>query len=143
MMNMYVNIDRLKSLDDLEKALAHREDVFFIHNPYYQQGLSTSVHRAIKYAEEKDEDLLITLADLPFVEGDDYKRLRSAYVGNPIFASFEKIYGPPCIIPKKSFALKHKMSGDLGLKSLFGVVDLVSIPNAAKDIDTEQDLKNF
>lgn len=128
---------------ELKVALGHRENLFFLSNPNYQTGLSSSVEIAIDFAKEAEEDLLITLADLPFIQADDYRKLKKTFRGNPVFSQFGKDYGPPCIIPQSKFSDIEKLTGDRGLKTVFDKFDLVEIENASKDIDEPNDLKNF
>ena len=126
---------------EMRNYLNADERVDLIINKNFDQGLSSSVCEAVKYAREKKQDLLVTLADLPFVTKDDYISLRKKFDSKPIFSKFGGTFGPPCIIPRKHLDMLTAFSGDKGLKTKFQKFDTVEISNASKDIDTLADLK--
>jgi len=114
-----------------------------IKNQDYENGLGTSVQLAVDCAKAKKEDLLLTLADLAFVNKKDYKKLIKSYSGKAIYSSFGPNYGPPCIIPFHLIERMPKLGKNKGLKSIIKNFDKVSILNASKDIDFKKDIKLY
>lgn len=110
-------------------------------NPNFADGIQTSVTCALQQALKQDEDLLLTLGDLPYVLQSDYLRLIKAFNEQPVFARFDNTWGPPAILPKSLLAVAIKGLGEGGLKNWVVGPVLVDIPAAAKDIDTLSDLR--
>ena len=113
-----------------------------VHNPNFHRGLGTSVKKAIEYSMDQYDYLLVTLADLPFVEEEDYLKIVAKRQEAPVFSVFNGKEGPPFLIGKEhyNFVLKN-MDDSGGGKKLFQNKTTVSVPNGARDVDHIEDLR--
>lgn len=124
---------------EVQKCLKDH-DVQLVSNPDSANGIGTSVKVAAKFAMEEKDSLLITLADLPFVDTKDYESLIGAAGILPLFSEFKNIQGPPAVIPEKLVFRLLELKDDKGAKSVFSEFDTFPLPLAAKDIDRPEDL---
>ncbi len=116
-------------------ALAESLGVPTIYNSEYKLGMGASLKCAVRFAAEMQKDLLVTLADLPYVTRDDYLSLCQGYQDRPVFSKFSDDWGPPAIFPQNTFTKLLAMQKGRGAKGIFTVFDKVVIENAARDID--------
>jgi|GEM_PF-4423774 len=113
-------------------------------NPEYEKGILYSVLTALKKARDENEDLLITLGDLPFITLENYQALIQEFIGRPLFSSFEGQIGPPAIIPLASIKsyldnVGDNLEGLIPLKTYFKDCDHYPMAAAGKDIDNASD----
>lgn len=106
-----------------------------VENPQFESGMGSSVRVAASLAKELDEDLLITLCDLPFVTRRDYLRLIKAYGGKVLFSAFNQNFGPPAIFPKSTLEQLALLGDSESPKMMFPYAEKLRIQNAAMDID--------
>ena len=117
-----------------------------VSNPKWQNGLASSIAIGVRgIASQGSDGVLIALADQPLVDVADFCRMIEAFDGSKAVAAYyDHQIGVPAIFPKSMFQELMSLAGDRGAKSVLGKyhenVDLVPMPNAAKDIDTESDL---
>ena len=104
--------------EDIEKKM-NLDGLTLLENQNYKDGLSTSVKIAMDYAQEKNQDLLITLGDLPLVTSDNYQDLINQMTNEPVFSGFKDTHGPPVVIPKERMVFSKYLDGDKGLKNLY------------------------
>lgn len=117
-------------------------------NPRWHEGMSTSIHfglkQAIKY--ESTENVLITVADQPFISASIFRELEVQNIryGASIAASnYCDTVGVPALFNKLYFPDLLSLKGDEGAKKLLNIhqtkLSLVSFEQGAVDIDTESD----
>lgn len=108
--------------------------VAIVLNEHWQEGLSTSIHAAVRAANDADA-LILTLADQPGVTAVDLEQLTLA--GAPIVAaSYDGTTGVPARFARTHFEALLALRGDAGAKALLAHAATVPMPNAAWDIDT-------
>lgn len=123
--------------------------VIAAHNEIYEKGLSSSVVCGLKTLLAANENLravVITLADQPFVTAENIDSLIAAFerAGSPLAAAaYNSTVGVPALFSRELFTELLQIEGDKGAKELIarhrGSAVVVSLPEAAIDIDTPED----
>lgn len=130
-------------------AVAER-DARFVHNPDFDQGLSTSLKRGIAALPEDVDGALICLGDMPRVTAVVLDRLIAAFDPTENRAICVPTYrgkrGNPVLFARRFFAEMQDLAGDTGAKTLIGAYEdqvvEVEMPDDAilNDIDTPEAL---
>lgn len=125
------------------------EHVDVIHNHQWQQGLSTSIHRAVNFAQSQQADgLMLLLADQVALNVEDYLAIWQAFIDNcqTTCAFYQQDVGVPAIFLKEDFQPLLALIGDAGAKKILRIrqqstrLVCVDLPQASIDIDTQADL---
>ena len=122
-----------------------------IHNPNYQNGLSSSIISGIEYIKALDYDaVLMLLCDQPNVDATYINTLLSKFKSNPnyiVASSYKNRKGVPAVFPKEQFSNLLNLKDDKGAKLLLNSTDssviTVETPIDLFDIDTPDDYKNL
>jgi molybdenum cofactor cytidylyltransferase len=122
--------------------------VRFVENPQRAQGLSTSVRLGLAAAYPGAAVLLLPV-DLARLKRRDLVRLLSRWRGSRrrlVASRFDGHGGAPLIVPRWLCMRALAISGDRGLRDLVSRLSpenltLVTLPAAAMDIDTPEDLE--
>jgi len=121
--------------------------VTVIRNPHWRRGLGGSLVRGL--AASSADAVLVMVCDQTALEISDLQRLVDAWtkaVNHPAAASYAGVLGVPAIIPRKWFAALGALDGDSGAREFLRkhrkIVNSVSMPNAAADIDEPADLES-
>jgi molybdenum cofactor cytidylyltransferase len=105
-------------------------------------GLSRSLSLAASAAQATDtEQLLVCLADMPFVTVDHLNALIKS-AGNQVVASaIGNTRMPPAIFPRAHWSTLNALTGDSGARTLLrDAICIQSSPDMLADIDTRADL---
>ena len=134
----------------VQKSLSNYP-VRFVHNPYYQNGLSTSLSCGIKAVSKNIDGALVVLSDMPWVRIETINALidrfnteKSRVICRPTFN--DKV-GNPVLWPRIFFPELIKIKGDKGARNLIKKysqrVFLVKVNDTGihKDINEPNDLK--
>jgi molybdenum cofactor cytidylyltransferase len=120
-----------------------------IDNPGWDEGMATSIHRAVAWARRRAlAGLLVAVADQPGLTGAHIDALVAASRhGRALTASsYAGILGVPALFPSGYFEALDGLSGDAGARALLRapgtVVTAVSWPIGAIDVDAVDDLRN-
>ncbi|MCW3173887.1 nucleotidyltransferase family protein [Shewanella subflava] len=120
-----------------------------IHNHQWQQGLSSSVHCAVHFAQSEQADaLMLVLADQVAVKSDDYLAIWQTFIDKKqtTCAFYQQDVGVPAIFLKDDFKPLLALTGDVGAKKILrskqqtNRLVCVDLPQASIDIDTQADL---
>jgi molybdenum cofactor cytidylyltransferase len=121
-------------------------------NPNWQQGIGSSIKtgiaRLLDFAPDVDA-AIITLCDQPLITPTAVQRLIDSYTQTlaPVAAAeYEGTIGVPALFSSALFGKLLELSGDTGAKTVIRnspVVEKVAMPEAALDIDTNQDLQRL
>lgn len=111
-----------------------------LYNADYEKGKETSVRMAVDYSIKREEDLLLSLGDLLYVQKEDYQKLIQKFKNNSVFSKFDNVLGPPCIISNKDLIITEGKELKNGLKNYFHDKGVVELDNASRDIDYLNDL---
>lgn len=118
-----------------------------VHNDAWSNGMGGSLARGVLEAAPQASAVLVMLADQPLIETDDLRRLLSQSAAHPdaiVAADHGEVLGPPCVFPGEFFDELASLQGDRGARALFKQhaerVRRVTMPHAALDVDTPEDL---
>lgn len=123
-------------------------------NENWESGMSTSIIEGLKKALEENPKLsavILLLCDQPFITTESILRLIKAYkdTEKPIVASeYKETVGVPAVFSKEVFPELFELKGTKGAKTIIKNrvktdIHLVSMPEAAVDIDTVEDVKQL
>lgn len=125
-------------------------DVSLTFNPGWHDGLGNSIAWGVHQLTQRHHGLsavMLCLADQALVDADDLQQLIDAHRADPesiIAASFADVLGPPCLFPRGDVDALMGLSGPQGARVLLQRhaerVRAISMPHAAADIDTPDDL---
>jgi molybdenum cofactor cytidylyltransferase len=131
-------------------------DLAFVANPYYAEGLSTSLRRGVDALPVTCAGALILLGDMPLVSSALIDRLIGAFerglvASTPVPLAAAPVRagrrGNPVLIARDLFPAIAKLEGDHGARSLIDslgprVVEcLVEDDSALIDVDTKEALR--
>ena len=136
--------DQLK--DQLKDLIPEHCEVVVSKN--WQSGIGHSIADSIKAITNKEERVLIVLADQILLSVEHINQLIEISNNNTdkiVATSAKEILMPPAIFPKQYFSELEKLEGDKGAAKLLKneskrVISIV-YENAAYDIDTQEDLE--
>ncbi|KMQ92624.1 xanthine and co dehydrogenases maturation family [Lasius niger] len=113
-----------------------------IFNEKAQDGMSSSLKKAVLSAHPEITHLFICLADMPFISQNHLKKMLEALeAGKAIASQSENYKGPPAIFALKDLQ-KLPETGKRGARSLLQEALFISCPpQEIKDIDRKEDLK--
>jgi molybdenum cofactor cytidylyltransferase len=118
----------------------------------WRQGIGSSIKTGIAGLLEFAPDIdaaIITLCDQPLVTPAALRRLSEAYAKTSapvVAAEYEGTVGVPALFSSALFGRLLELKGDTGAKTIIRnspVVEKISMPEAALDIDTKQDLQRL
>jgi molybdenum cofactor cytidylyltransferase len=134
---------------DIAPALRQRA-VSVALNRGWEEGIASSIRLAVRTAPPGSSALLLMLADQIAVTADDLKRLHGAWRRHPILiaaALHGGAPGLPAIFPRWAFTELLQLRGDDDprrvLRSSIDRVVRLPMPNAAVDLNTPEDLRQF
>lgn len=129
------------------------ENVIFITNENWAEGLSTSIQKGVEYIlknKKKCDTILITLADQPMVDATYLNLLIQENHKNPNFiiaSQYDNGFGVPALFPKTCFSDLLMLKGDKGArKYLYSNMEkVVVLPKSRKllDIDTNEQYDEY
>lgn len=132
---------------EIEKhvELRNAEKEHFLYCQNWQEGMGASIKLAANINKDKSTALLIMLADQPLISAEQLNLLIRRWRDQPeqiCCAQFNNTLGAPAIFP---IGAQHKLltlPNNQGAKRLLTnqIVNTVSIPEAAWDIDTPTNL---
>ena len=133
-------------LDQLKKLVAEYGKIKIVENKQYQDGHHSSIKEGIRWIE--GDTILYTPGDYPLIQHETYKALVFHYSLNnyPMMAEYNRIPGPPLIIPKKKGLEFVSNKENISLRDFLNKNSIqyipVKDPGILKDIDTPVDYKN-
>jgi molybdenum cofactor cytidylyltransferase len=130
--------------------LLGRLPVNVVVNRQWEEGLSSSIRAGVASVPGSVGGVLLLLADQVGISEGDLQRLCDAWRRNPksvVAAQYGGGYGVPALFPRSQFALLQSLRGERGARALLrggalGIVG-VSMPSAARDIDTREELASW
>lgn len=137
---------------DLIKTGFDSEQIPWIVNPYWEEGMASSMQAGLRFLMEKEnpEQVILMLVDQPFVDSKLLDRLieEKAKSGKGIVAcSYSGTIGVPAIFDQTYFEEMLGLKGSEGAKKVIlkNSLDVYpkDFPLGAIDLDTEEDLKKL
>lgn len=124
------------------------EGITVVHNPAYEQGLSTSIRTGLRTVADGIEGLLLILGDQPLVQPRTLNRLIEAFTEtrpSVVIPTYRGQRGNPVLWDLRLRPRLEALQGDLGGRALFAELDdlvllEVDDPGVVVDIDTRADL---
>lgn len=133
----------------LENNASQKNTQYEVFDNWYK-GMGATIANGMKNVPEQATHVCITLADQAALTHAHYDLLISHVTEHPkhiVSAVFNDRVGAPSIFPARYFSQLARLTGDKGARQLISDesenVIGVSIPQAALDIDTSDDLINF
>ena len=119
-----------------------------LRNVAWTRGMGGSLSLGASIAGAHASALMVMLADQALVTVEDLRALLREHAAHPesiVAAEYgEGVIGPPCVFPASDFPALIALEGDRGARAVLRRqpqrVRRVSMPNAALDIDTPEDL---
>ncbi len=116
-----------------------------ITNDAWQDGIASSIHAAVRWAETTAAGALaIVLGDQPLLSVAHLTALRDAWLaGAELVASrFSGVLGAPAVFDRSRWSALVQLDGDQGAGRLLRTEDVVAVDWAggAVDVDTEEDV---
>lgn len=137
--------------ETLENGIKHYP-IEIIHNPDWQQGMSSSIRTGMKAMQTNDEvdGVIIMLCDQPFVTRAVIDNLiyKQQETGKRIVASsYQDTLGVPALFKRSLFAELLSLKGQEGAKKLLSSypdeIAVIPFEKGAIDIDTIADYENL
>ncbi len=119
--------------------------LIFVHNPDFEQGMSTSLKTGLMAVPPGAEGVVVLLGDMPHVTVRTINILIEAFTANPEAAAIVPVHqgrrGNPVILSRRLFADIERLRGDEGARMLLaGRDDVVEVPIVSAgvtfDVDT-------
>lgn len=131
----------------IQESLAHRKTAL-LSNANYMEGLSSSIHLAIQYAQQEQWDGLAILLGDTFVDQAHLEKLLALFKASCriVATAKEGVLQPPALFPAAIFPFFKNLSGDQGLGPWLRAqqdVQAVTPNEAIVDFDSWQDYTNF
>lgn len=127
--------------------------IHIIHNPDWQNGMSSSIRTGIAAslaAHPTIQGCLISVCDQPFITSGIFAQLISAHKKNPqsiIASAYQGVSGVPALFDRSYFSLLEELRGKEGAKkilsSLADHVLTVPFPRGNVDLDTPEDYRRY
>ncbi len=137
---------------EVETALAGRT-LRFVHNPHFDEGLSTSLQAGIAALGAHVDGAVVCLGDMPRITAQHLDRLIAAFdpeEGRSIVVpTVDGKRGNPVLWGRRHFPAMQDLAGDVGARHLIGAneSELVEVPMeddaALVDIDTPTALDGY
>jgi molybdenum cofactor cytidylyltransferase len=128
------------------EAAVQGDGLKIVHNSDWQEGMSSSIRAAVKETQACAQAVLFLNCDQPFITAQSLKQLIEVFhpVERPVVAAqYSGVTGSPVIFSQIFFNRLLELRGDVGAKSLLHEFEeqltRVEVPEAALDIDTEDD----
>ena len=116
-----------------------------IYNPWYKEGMSTSIKLGIRFFQDYDA-VFIVLADMPLITRETINKILNAYHEGctAVIPTHNGVRGNPVLIHKSLFPDLMRLSGDVGAREILRHrADACTVecgPEVLVDIDTVNDL---
>ena len=139
-------VDEIKT--SAKKKIAH-----IVINPNWQTGMASSIQtgvNAVLRLFPETENMLITVADQPFVSAELFKEIFAAKNNsdkNMVACSYADAIGTPVLFNKKYFSELLQLRGQEGAKKMVmkhkDDAAIIAFDKGAIDIDTEEDYEQL
>tara|TARA_B100000676_G_scaffold255160_1_gene261872 strand:- start:296 stop:988 length:693 start_codon:yes stop_codon:yes gene_type:complete len=121
------------------------EDVTYVMNPDYEQGIGTSISTGIRSVDKSTRGALIMLGDMPVISAKTIDKLVHDFNRNPqaeiVVPTYEDQSGNPVLWSTRFFPQLSSLSGDRGGKPLIekntDVVSFCSVDSESVHIDVD------
>lgn len=142
----------IKYLKEKYRAELKKGIIKIVVNDDYQQGMMSSVKKALTNLTAENQYLLFTLADKPFIGPDIYRNFfqKCLELEAEIFLpEYQGQKGHPVIIENKFREITLKLEGEGGLRNLFALMPekichyTCSYPEITVDLDFKEEYQKY
>jgi CTP:molybdopterin cytidylyltransferase MocA len=132
--------------DEVARAVGGAQ---ILHNPRWPEGMSTSLHTAVSWAQGLHADgLLLCTCDQALLDRAHLEHLRAEFerTRQTVASRYEGALAVPALIEARHFAQLLEIDGDRGAGPLLrsGIpITAVEWPEGAVDLDTPDDVARF
>ena len=118
-----------------------------VRNPDHAQGMSTSLRAGVATLGSGCDGVVVMLADMPHVTGEDVRRLLDAFIAAGGHAIVRAVSGGkrgnPVVLPRTTFAAILQLEGDVGARHIvesagLDIIDVEIGAAAHVDVDTPE-----
>jgi len=134
---------------DMLKPVLESQQIPFIKNTLWQEGMGSSIREGIKRLQQHNPDagnVIVLVCDQPHISAAVLQQMINAKqtTGKGIVAcSYDGTTGTPVLFDKKYFSQLSLLQGTSGAKKMIQQfnddVDTINFPEGAIDIDTPED----
>ena len=117
-----------------------------VKNADWQDGIAGSLVAGVSAVPREARGVLVLLSDQPDLRAASLQRLVDAWQrrpGQPVAAGYAGDFGVPAILPRRLWPQLRSLEGDTGAKAVLRSVGsrmrIVTMPEAAFDVDTSED----
>lgn len=115
----------------VNELMPYLSNEVIIYNPYYRDGMSTSIRLGLRFFQDYDA-VLIVLTDMPLITNEVVSRIVSAYHDgcSAVVPTHNGIRGGnPVLIHRVLFPELTRLSGDVGAREILrgGRVDVCTV----------------
>ena len=133
--------------DAVQQSVSDFDSIVVAMNTQWETGLASSITTGLHALESQSPDgILITVADQPLVDAACLRRLMDAFDDDHriVASGYSDTVGVPAVFGAEHVRDLSSLEGDRGagswLRARLEFVTIVSMPEAAVDIDTPADL---
>jgi molybdenum cofactor cytidylyltransferase len=117
-----------------------------VKNATWQDGIAGSLLAGVGAVPREARGVLVLLSDQPNLRAASLQRLVDVWQrrpGQPVAAGYAGDFGVPVILPRRLWPQLRSLQGDAGAKAVLrsagSRMRIVSMPEAAFDVDTSED----
>ncbi len=128
----------------------HHRGTHSVGNSRWSEGMSGSLQAGLAVLPRRASAAMLLLSDQPAVGEASLRRLVGAWKRRPgkaAAAAYGDVVGVPAILPRTLWREARRLRGDTGARELLRVgqtvATVVEMPEAAWDIDTQEDLQQL
>ncbi len=117
-----------------------------VKNASWQDGIAGSLLAGVGAVPREARGVLVLLSDQPNLRAASLQRLVDVWQrrpGQPVAAGYAGDFGVPVILPRRLWPQLRSLQGDAGAKAVLrsagSRMRIVSMPEAAFDVDTSED----
>ncbi|AAK42575.1 4-diphosphocytidyl-2C-methyl-D-erythritol kinase [Saccharolobus solfataricus] len=122
-------------------------DQIVIYNPFWNEGISTSLKLGLRFFKDYDA-VLVALGDMPFVTKEDVNKIINTFKPNckAVIPTHKGERGNPVLISKSLFNEIEKLRGDVGARVILNKIKIEELcfiecsEGVLIDIDKKEDL---
>jgi CTP:molybdopterin cytidylyltransferase MocA len=135
-----------KSIEVIESLQTYHRGLQYSICPDWSQGMGSTLAYGLRLMKDFEDDVMVMLCDLPFLEDFHLSHLVSIYRSFPtkvIISCFKGQNSPPIIIPFALQAEFYDWHGERGLGSFWSqnkaLCAMTNFETAYRDLDTKED----
>jgi molybdenum cofactor cytidylyltransferase len=134
----------------LPKLARFEDSISIAFNPYWKQGMGSSIRLGVEKLAENSDLILILLSDQPFISKVLLQNMLQTFANSQnsiVSCVYNNTLGVPILFDNSIFPELLKLNGEKGAKSFLylyeGKISTIDFPEGNIDIDTLADVENL